>query len=191
MSDGQNQWTIPAVDKLLDALADLPLPRPMLTAIIRRELQALRTSGKTAPSFDQVADSIRKTATRFHSSRIQPVINGTGVIIHTNLGRAPLGAGVASRLADVAARYNNLEFDLASGERGERAAFLEQGLALLCQSEAATVVNNCASALVLILRHFTAGERREVIISRGELVEIGGGFRIPDILETSGANSSR
>jgi len=187
MSDPQARRAIPAVEKILQALSDSPLPRPMLTAIVRRELQTLRDSADAPPAFDDVVSSIRKTAARFHQSRIQPVINGTGVIIHTNLGRAPLGQGVTARLADVAGRYNNLEFDLASGDRGDRAAFLEQGLAILCSSESATVVNNCASALVLILRHFTAGERKEVIISRGELVEIGGGFRIPDILETSGA----
>lgn len=187
MPDPQARRAIPAVEKVLQSLSDSPLPRPMLTAIVRHELQLLRDSGEPPPPFDDVVASIRKTANRFHQSRIQPVINGTGVIIHTNLGRAPLGSGVTTRLADVAARYNNLEFDLATGERGERAAFLEHGLAILCGSESATVVNNCASALVLILRHFTAGKRKEVIISRGELVEIGGGFRIPDILETSGA----
>jgi L-seryl-tRNA(Ser) seleniumtransferase len=188
MSDPQARRAIPAVERVLKALSESPLPRPMLTTIVRHELQRLRESGDTPPPFKDVVASIRKSATRFHQSRIQPVINGTGVIIHTNLGRAPLGAGIITRLAAVAGHYNNLEFDLAGGERGERAAFLERGLAILCNSEAATVVNNCASALVLILRHFTAGQRKEVIISRGELVEIGGGFRIPDILETSGAN---
>src|SRR5204863_2175325 len=122
------------------------------------------------------------------SARIQPVINGTGVLIHTNLGRAPLGAQVIQTLATIGANYNNLEFDLGGGERGGRAAYLEHNLALLCGAEAATVVNNCAAALVLILRHFASAEpRRQVIISRGELVQIGGGFRIPEILEASGA----
>jgi L-seryl-tRNA(Ser) seleniumtransferase len=94
---------------------------------------------------------------------------------------------VVGTLTSIAANYNNLEYDLATGERGGRAAYLEHNLALLCGAEAATVVNNCAAALILMLRHFAAGERNEVIISRGELVQIGGGFRIPDILEASGA----
>jgi L-seryl-tRNA(Ser) seleniumtransferase len=85
------------------------------------------------------------------------------------------------------ANYSNLEYDLSGGERGGRAAYLEHNLALLCGAQAATVVNNCAAALVLILRHFTAGDRQEVIISRGELIQIGGGFRIPEILEAAGA----
>jgi L-seryl-tRNA(Ser) seleniumtransferase len=90
-------------------------------------------------------------------------------------------------LQNIGANYNNLEYDIAGGERGGRAAYLEHNLALLCGAEAAMVANNCAAALVLTLRHFTSGERKEVIISRGELVQIGGGFRIPDILEASGA----
>jgi L-seryl-tRNA(Ser) seleniumtransferase len=89
-------------------------------------------------------------------------------------------------MSEVAANYSNLEYDLTSGERGHRASYLERNLALLCGAEAATVVNNCAAALVLTLRHFTAN-KKEVIISRGELVQIGGGFRIPDILRASGA----
>ena len=120
-------------------------------------------------------------------TRIQPVINGTGIVVHTNLGRSPLGAAVAETLQSIALYYNNLEFDLRTGDRGGRASYLEHNLALLCGAEAATVANNCAAALVLILRHFTSGERKEVIISRGELVQIGGGFRIPEVLEASGA----
>src|SRR5207248_212035 len=88
--------------------------------------------------------------------------------------------------SEVASNYSNLEYDLTSGSRGRRGAYVEYALALLCQAEAATVVNNCAAALVLIVRHFTTN-KREVIISRGELVQIGGGFRIPEILEASGA----
>ncbi len=112
-------------------------------------------------------------------SRLQPVINGTGVVVHTNLGRAPIAPPNN-------AGYTNLEIDLATGRRGKRAAYVEQCLAELCGAEAAMVTNNCAAALVLILRHLTA-EKKEVIISRGELVQIGGGFRIPDVLETSDA----
>ncbi len=187
MSETGPRRGIPAVENLLQALEDCPLPRPVLTAIVRREVASLRASSDPPPPFEEVARAIREKAADFHASRIQPVINGTGVLIHTNLGRAPLGEGVADALRTAACQYNNLEFDLLSGERGDRAGFLEHNLAILCEAEAATVVNNCASALVLILRHFTGGERNEVVISRGELIEIGGGFRIPDILETSGA----
>jgi L-seryl-tRNA(Ser) seleniumtransferase len=177
---------IPAVEKLLQALGAVDLPRPVTVAIIRRELNALRKQ-KEIPEFDEVLNRIRAALDAFRHSRIQPVINGTGIVVHTNLGRSPLGPAVVEAIQNIAANYNNLEFDLASGERGGRAAYLEHNLALLCGAEAATVTNNCAAALVLILRHFTSGERKEVIISRGELVQIGGGFRIPEVLEASGA----
>ena len=137
---------------------------------------------------DDVVAQIRAAIDDLLSARLQPVINGTGVIIHTNFGRAPMSDAIARRIAQIASTYNNLEFDLATGERGGRAAYLEHNLAVLCGAEAATVVNNCAAALVLVLRHFASREpKRQVIISRGELVQIGGGFRIPEILEASGA----
>jgi L-seryl-tRNA(Ser) seleniumtransferase len=123
---------------------------------------------------------------RLRSSRIQPVINGTGIIVHTNLGRAPLAPAAIDAVSAIGANYTNLEYDLAAGRRGSRASYLEQNLALLCGAPAATAVNNCAAALVLMLRHFSRA-KPEVIISRGELIEIGGGFRIPEILEASGA----
>jgi len=182
----KNLRPIPAVERVLQALGDAGLPRPVIVAVVRRELATLRAE-KAIPGFDRVVDRIRKALERLRQSKIRPVINGTGIIVHTNLGRAPLGPDVVATLQRVAADYTNLEFDLATGERGERASYLEHNLALLCDAEAATVVNNCAAALVLMLRHFTAGERKEVVISRGELVQIGGGFRIPDILEASGA----
>ena len=178
--------SIPAVEKVLQALGQTDLPRPALVAVVRRELAALR-NGRTVGDFQEVLDPIRTTLNSLRWSRIQPVINGTGILIHTNLGRAPLGPAVIETLCKIAASYNNLEYDLSSGERGGRAEYLEHNLAILCHAEAATVTNNCAAALLLILRHFTAGERKEVIISRGELIQIGGGFRIPEILEASGA----
>lgn len=177
---------IPAVEKVLQALGPVDLPRPALVELVRRELAGLRR-GDLIPAFEQVLDQIREQIAALLRSRIQPVINGTGVVIHTNLGRSPLGPAVVETLRQIASSYSNLEFDLQSGERGARASYLEHNLALLCGAEAATVVNNCAAALVLILQHFTAGQRKEVIISRGELVQIGGGFRIPEILEASGA----
>lgn len=184
---------IPAVEKVLQALGDAGLPRPMVLAVVRRELAALRKQ-KSIPEFDAVIAAIRGSLRELRSSRIRPLINGTGILIHTNFGRAPLGPEVIAALSRIGANYNNLEYGLAGGKRGGRAAYLEQSLAVLCGAEAATVVNNNAAALVLILRHFcetddakSARQKNEVIISRGELVQIGGGFRIPDILETSGA----
>ena len=169
---------IPGVDTLLEAVADCPLPRPLVVATIRAELASLRKS-KSIPEHDEIVSGLRLRLKDLALSRLQPVINGTGVVVHTNLGRAPIAPPDN-------AGYTNLEIDLATGRRGKRAAYVEQCLAELCGAEAAMVTNNCAAALVLILRHLTA-EKKEVIISRGELVQIGGGFRIPDVLETSDA----
>jgi len=186
---------IPAVEKVLQALGDAGLPRPLVLDVVRRELAALRKS-QSVPEFDAVVAQIREALRELGGSRIRPLLNGTGILIHTNFGRAPLAERVIEAVAEIGARYNNLEYGLAGGRRGGRAAYLERSLAVLCGAEAATVVNNNAAALVLILRHFchsgsagtrSAPPRNEVIISRGELVQIGGGFRIPDILETSGA----
>ena len=195
---------IPSVDKLAIALGDTGLPHPTVVATIRRELAALRKHG-TIPGFEEVLSQLRSALGTLRASRLQPVINGTGILVHTNFGRAPLGHAVMEAVSRIGSQYNNIEYGIAQGGRGGRAAYLEHNLALLCGSEAATVVNNNASALVLILRHFckdetrvTNGERRstlhrdpppknQVVISRGELVQIGGGFRIPEILEASGA----
>jgi len=176
---------IPAVEKVLQALGPVDLPRAAVVATVRRELAALRRD-RQIPDFETVVTRIRSALDTLRRARLQPIINGTGILIHTNLGRAPLGPKVIETLSIIASNYSNLEYDLTGGERGGRASYLEHNLALLCGAEAATVVNNCAAALVLVLRHFTQ-ERCEVVISRGELVQIGGGFRIPDILEASGA----
>jgi L-seryl-tRNA(Ser) seleniumtransferase len=173
------------VEKVLQALGDVGLPRRVTVAVVRDELAKLRKSEET-PDAAKVLDQIRAAVKARIAGRLQPLINATGVLLHTNLGRAPLGQQVVEAIATIGSQYSNLEFDLLKGGRGSRAHYVETSLAVLCQAEAATVVNNCAAALVLILRHFTR-ERKEVIISRGELVQIGGGFRIPEILEASGA----
>ena len=116
---------------------------------------------------------------------LQPVINASGVIVHTNLGRAPLGPAAIARIAAVARGYTNLEYDLPAGRRGSRALHASTLLTRLTGAEAAVVVNNNAAAVLLALTALAAG--REVVISRGELVEIGGGFRVPDVLRQSGA----
>jgi L-seryl-tRNA(Ser) seleniumtransferase len=116
---------------------------------------------------------------------LQPVINATGVIIHTNLGRAPLSAAAIDRVVEVARGYSTLEYDVDRGARGRRDVHAESLLCRLTGAEAAVVVNNNAAATMLVLAALAAG--REVIVSRGELVEIGGGFRVPDIMAQSGA----
>lgn len=115
----------------------------------------------------------------------QRVINATGVVLHTNLGRAPLAKRALDRIHDVASGYCNLEYDLATGKRGRRGDGVTNLLRTLYASEAAAVVNNCAAAVLLILN--TIAEHGEVIISRGELIEIGGSFRLPDVIAKSGA----
>ncbi|HET9858114.1 MAG TPA: L-seryl-tRNA(Sec) selenium transferase [Chthoniobacterales bacterium] len=181
----QLRRAIPAVSKVLDSLGPIDLPRPLIVDLVRQELAQLRRA-REIPDFAAIVDLVRASLEKLRASRIQPVINGTGIIVHTNLGRSPLPQGAGEVLRNVASSYNNLELDLATGDRGDRGAYLERALALLCQAEAATVVNNCAAALVLIVRHFTQ-KKNEVVISRGELVQIGGGFRIGEILEASGA----
>jgi L-seryl-tRNA(Ser) seleniumtransferase len=193
---------IPSVDKLAQALGDTGLPYAVMVEAIRRDLAALRKHG-TIPPYEEILSRLRSTLQALSASRLQPLINGTGILVHTNFGRAPLGPAVMEAVSRIGSQYNNLEYGLADGGRGGRAAYLEQNLALLCGAEAATVVNNNASALVLILQHFckngasesNLGRKRrripcsknQVIISRGELIQIGGGFRIPEILEASGA----
>ncbi len=182
---------VPSVEKLAQAVAGAGgLPRRVVAEAARAEAERVRAhlmAGGEPEGFSVVAGRVRADLEAVGQAALRPVINGTGVVLHTNLGRAPLGAAVAARVAAVAAGYSNLEIDLESGERGRRAPLVDRLLAVLTGAEAVCVVNNCAAAVVLVLRHLCAGERKEVIISRGELVEIGGGFRVPDIIETSGA----
>ncbi|MDG1072485.1 MAG: L-seryl-tRNA(Sec) selenium transferase [Akkermansiaceae bacterium] len=181
---------LPSVEKLAAALApDVSLPRPLINLFVRREIDRYRQLllADEEHSREEIEASTKKGLREFANSRLQPVINATGVLIHTNLGRSPLGPRAATALQQIATGYSNLEFDLPSGARGKRAGYLETALACLLETEAATAVNNCAAALVLTLRTLVEEGKNEVIVSRSELVEIGGGFRIPEILETSGA----
>ena len=182
----RNLRTIPSVGKVLQAVNDSPLPRTHVVEVIREELRMLRRA-EHVPELESIYQAIRGKLAAVEMSRIQTVLNGTGVLANTNLGRSPLATPVLAALRESAAAFNNLEYNLSTGKRGSRGQYLETGLAHLCGAESATVVNNCAAALVLILRHFTAGDKKEVVISRGELIQIGGGFRIPDILASSGA----
>ena len=187
---------IPAVSKILDALGHFDLPRPLVVEIVRRKLSQIRASNAVS-EFESIEAHVCRSLDEFRASRLQSVINGTGIVIHTNFGRAPLPGETIHAVNKIGAVYSNLEYDLAKGERGGRGVYVESALGLLCEAEAATVVNNCAAALLLIVTHFTKrkSERRisntklrtEVVISRGELVQIGGGFRISEILESSGA----
>jgi len=147
------------------------------------------SGGATTISPEDAAVRIESEATArlratFRPS-LQPVVNATGVVVHTNLGRAPLAAAAIARVADVAAGYSSLEYDLDRGARGRRDVHAEALLCRLTGAEAAVVVNNNAAATLIVLAALAAG--REVIVSRGELVEIGGGFRVPDVMTQSGA----
>jgi len=194
---------IPAVNKVLDALGEYDLPRPLVVDLVRRGLSKIRSNSEI-PEFESTVERLHRSLELFRASRLQPVINGTGIVIHTNFGRAPLTPEAVRVLTEIGSGYSNLEYDLATGERGHRGVYIENALALLCGAEAATVINNCAAALVLIVHHFAARNARaarpvrtglasgapsknEIIISRGELVQIGGGFRIGEIIETTGA----
>jgi len=178
--------TIHALETEFGPLAVVTALREV-TGMLRRELAAPEPSPIAAP--EEAAMVIeRRTAARLaaeFSPSLVPVINATGVIVHTNLGRAPLAQSAAQRVMQVAAGYANLEYDLTAGRRGSRNVHAEQFLTRLTGAPAAVVVNNNAAAVLLVLAALAEG--REAIVSRGELVEIGGGFRIPDVMRQSGA----
>jgi L-seryl-tRNA(Ser) seleniumtransferase len=184
---------LPSVDRLLQTEMVAGLAERYgyeLTVDAGREaLDAARAAvldGAACASMDELVDDVGRTLADRLRPTLLPVINATGVIVHTNLGRAPLSAEAREAMKAVAAGYSNLEYDLQTGRRGSRYVHAEEILCRLTGAEAALVVNNNAAALLLILMTFARG--REVIISRGQLVEIGGGFRIPDVMRQSGAS---
>src|ERR1051326_6512160 len=194
---------LPSVDELLKS-ADLARlvareGQAAVTESIRAVLTRLReeisagTLGKREAVELAVANLGSVVARHLETSlqfSLQPVINASGVILHTNLGRAPLSASAIQRISEVAGRYSNLEFDIAVGERGKRDVHVERLFSRLLNQETVSgvrtvVVNNCAAAVMLALN--TLAEGGEVVVSRGELVEIGGSFRVPDVMAKSGA----
>ncbi len=183
---------LPSVDRVMasDGMAALTetYPRDWVVDLVRRELdrarQQIRDGGK-APSAGDVADGVGGELRSINEVAPRQVINATGVIVHTNLGRAPLSQSAIDAMTQAARGYTDLEMDLSTGRRGSRQAHLQSLLQQVTGAEAALAVNNNASALLLGLSALSVG--KEVIVSRGEAVEIGGGFRIPDVLKQSGA----
>ena len=160
-------------------------PRPRVLEAIRRVLAVLRTRILQGEAASFSSDALGPALVALGTPGLRPVLNATGVVLHTNLGRAPLAPEALARVEAVARGYSNLELDLESGERGSRYAPLLEPLRTLTGAEDAIGVNNCAAATLLVLTALAEG--REVVVSRGELVEIGGGFRIPDVMRQSHA----
>ena len=184
--------SLPSVDRLLAAepVQDLlkTYSREAVLSLVREQLDEVRSAiaqGKPCPPFEDIIQGTCRQAELRWSLRLQPFINATGIILHTNLGRAPLSAEAIAAIDDVASSYSNLEFDLDSGSRGSRHHHVEDLLCQVTGAEAGLAVNNNASALLLGLS--ALAKDKEVIISRGQAVEIGGGFRIPDVMRQSGA----
>lgn len=182
---------LPSVDRLLHAL-DVGLTtqagHALALAATRQSLEQARAAiqqGAACPTLTELADQAQQQLQAALRPSLQTVINATGVIIHTNLGRAPLCLAARQAVTALTTGYTNLEYDLTAGARGSRYDHATQLLVRLTGAEAALVVNNNAAAVFLALSALASG--REVVISRGQLVEIGGGFRIPDVLRTSGA----
>jgi L-seryl-tRNA(Ser) seleniumtransferase len=155
---------------------------------MRAEFRREPSTNGSASAEELIAEAERRLYQRFATRQqalTQRVINATGVVLHTNLGRAPLSQAALNAITQAASGYCNLEYDLVTGARGKRGAGLEAMLRDLLGCEAAAVVNNCAAAVYLTLNTLAAGG--EVLVSRGELIEIGGSFRLPDVIEKSGA----
>ncbi len=190
---------LPAVDEILrhETVQSWveQFSRNAVTAEVRQVLQTYRhnilrttdpaTLEALALDVDAIVQQVQTLLTQHQAYQLQRVINATGVVLHTNLGRSLLAPEAVAHVQAVAESYSNLEYDLARGERGSRYAHVESALTTLTQAEAALVVNNNAAAVFLALQALAAG--KEVIVSRGQLIEIGGSFRIPDIMRSSGA----
>jgi L-seryl-tRNA(Ser) seleniumtransferase len=186
---------IPKVDKVLEwpeikSLVE-EFSRPVVITSIRETLDLARAdllrgdTSRESLQKEAIVEQVRIALARTSTPGLRRVINGTGVVLHTNLGRAPLSESLRDSMLDAAFGYSTLEFDLETGERGSRASHVEKLLCSLTGAEAAVVVNNNAAAVLLALSSLARG--KEVVVSRGELVEIGGSFRIPEVMEQSGA----
>ena len=185
---------LPSVEQLLQTETTAHLiarfGRPLTFDALRKTLDDIRARFKSGtlaelPSTDSILAQSEATLSAWTAQTLHPVINATGVILHTNLGRAPLSDATIHAMDIVSRGYSNLEFDLETGKRGSRLIHAESLLQKLTGAESALVVNNCASAVLLTLS--ALANRKRVVIARSQLVEIGGGFRVPDVMKQSGA----
>src|SRR5919197_852146 len=169
--------------RVRERLRELPSVDRLATSVARAELAERR--GELLAGANDEVDLVSRARERLRPP-LRRVLNATGVVVHTNLGRAPLAAPARAAVQAAAEGYSNLEFDLATGERGSRHAHVEAVLREGTRAEAALAVNNCAAA-VLLAAAALAGPGRDVVVSRGQLIEIGGGFRIPEVVAQAGA----
>ncbi len=192
--------SLPSIEKLRAAVGDVmfqgqPLPDRIVVEAARGVLEEVRgelKSGQWSPELEDgklplsiLVDRVKQSALAWVHPSLVRVLNGTGVVIHTNLGRSPLGNAALQHMSELSKGYCNLEFDLQTGERGSRFVHAERLMALLTGAEACVVVNNNAAAVLLVLTAMARG--KEVVVSRSELIEIGGSFRLPDIMAVGGA----
>ena len=183
---------LPGVDQLLShpqiASLEAEYPRTFIVNLIRKQLEEARQAieaGKPCPPMNDIVRSLRRNLDELVNPSLRPLINATGVILHTNLGRAPLSKKAITAMSDISGAYNNLEFDVTKGVRGSRQTHVERLLCEVTGAEAALVVNNNASAVLLGLS--ALAKRKEIVVSRGQAVEIGDSFRIPDVMRQGGA----
>ncbi|MDR7520843.1 MAG: L-seryl-tRNA(Sec) selenium transferase [Armatimonadota bacterium] len=184
---------LPSVDRILVALASRGVldafPRRAATLCVREVLdearQRIRRGGEAPVGDERIADEAEALLRRRFGGTLRRAVNATGIILHTNLGRAPLSAAARAAVADMASGYSTLELDLQTGQRGSRQAHLEALLRAVTGAEAGLAVNNAAAAVTLTLAALAGG--RQVAVSRGELIEIGGSFRLPEVMDQSGA----
>jgi len=191
---------LPAVDELLrhsQIQSHLKIfSKELVVGSIRRIMEQkrqailnsanLQEAASVGVAWEELLAAVEEEVTKTARPSLRRVINATGVVLHTNLGRAPLAPEVLQYIGEIAGGYSNLEFDLTSGERGSRYEHVEKILRQITGAESALVVNNNAGAVFLALNSLAEG--KEVIVSRGQLVEIGGSFRIPDVMKKSGAH---
>ncbi|MGH7604049.1 MAG: L-seryl-tRNA(Sec) selenium transferase [Gemmatimonadaceae bacterium] len=180
---------LPSVSSLLETPGVRSLleqhPRRVVVEAVRSAVDAARTVGEVVKSEDQWVATISSVVNKLSRPSLRRLVNATGIVLHTNLGRAPLAEAAIEAIAETAGGFSNLEYDVPTGQRGSRYSHCVGLLVQLTGAQDALVVNNCAAAIVLTLN--TLAQRKEVLVSRGELVEIGGSFRIPDIMARSGA----
>jgi L-seryl-tRNA(Ser) seleniumtransferase len=186
---------LPGVDKILNEAEikalEKTFPHELIAGLIREALEGYRirvSAGQEPPALAEIVENVVNQTAALANPGPHPLINATGVVLHTNLGRAPLSEEAIQAMDGTGRGYSNLEFDLESGERGSRSGHIEPLLCRLTGAEAGLAVNNNASAVMLGLS--ALAKRKEVIVSRGQAVEIGGGFRIPEVMRQSGAKLS-